>query len=210
MPVDWKRVQTALRYSRNGNQLKALSGLEEALSDAHSETDRAAIIAGQANCYAHLGDTSKALVLLRTAKELASQDQAVLSQIAMSEASTYALCREFGKACELFKAARSQFHDVLSDPSMADARIELDSRFACALVDAERFENAIELFRRLFEYPELEDRQRLELFYGLALFRMGRVSEAQSLFFNAASGKDSEMANTALHYLSELGTVSQQ
>lgn len=210
MPVDWDLVQSALQHSRDGNQLKALAAFEKALSDAESERDKAAILLGKASCYSNLGDTSKALELLRCAKGLLSDDRAMLAQVAVSEASVYAQRREYDRACELFATAKSEFHDVLSEPSMADSLMDLDSRLACALVDAERYKDAVELFEALVTHPDLEDRQRIELFYGFALFRTGRFKEAQSLLFKAASGANPDMAKTALGYLSEMGSEAQQ
>ena len=56
-------------------------------------------------------------------------------------------------------------------PENDDFALELDSRLGCALVDAGKYSEAVPIFREIFKRNELEEKQRLQVFYGVALIR---------------------------------------
>jgi tetratricopeptide (TPR) repeat protein len=205
LPVDWNVVDAALQHSREGSNLKALAELSRLLELADCNADRAAIRLAEASCYSQLGDVNKFLELVTLAKQLAHDDRAVLSQVELSEANLYAQSDDYDRACELFASLRSNYHDLLIVNK--DFAVEVDSRFACALVEAKRYKEAVPVFRTLLASDELEDRQRLQVFFGFALFRTGHKAEAQSILFAATKGKDVASAQIASNYLAELETA---
>jgi hypothetical protein len=75
------------------------------------------------------------------------------------------------------------------------------------LVDAGKSSEAVQIFREIFKRNELEDKQRLQVFFSVALMRSGKAAEAQSLLFEAARGRNAELSQTALGYLSEIETA---
>jgi hypothetical protein len=85
--------------------------------------------------------------------------------------------------------------------------LELASRLGCALVDAGKYSEAVPIFREVFKRSELEDKQRLQVFFSVALMRSGNAAEAQSLLFEAARGSNTELSQTALECLSEIETA---
>jgi tetratricopeptide (TPR) repeat protein len=208
LTVDWKVVDTVLQQSRDGDHLKAIATLSVLLSDAESSRDRAAILLGQSSCYSQAGNILKSRELLESAKMCANEDREMLSLIAMSEASLYNQNHEHDLACEKFALVKSQYKDLLARPENDDFAMELDSRLACALFEAGKFVEAIQIFERLFERELLEDRQRLEVFFAAALIRTGRLSEAQPLLFEALRGSDPTLAQTASDYLAKIGKTS--
>jgi tetratricopeptide (TPR) repeat protein len=208
LPVDWKIFDTALQESRNGNRLKAISTLSALLSAAETNSDRAAILLGQSSCYSQAKNIVKSRELLESAKMCAQEDREVLSQVAMSEASLYALDGEHHLACEKFASVKSKYKDLLAQPQNDDFAMELDSRHACALYEAGNCVEAIQLFEELFKREKLEDKQRLQVFFAFALIRTGRFSEAQPLLFEAMAGADPSLAQTASDYLSKIGKTS--
>ena len=134
-----------------------------------------------------------------------------MSQVVLAEASIDAQCKDYKLACGKFASLKSEYHDLLGQTEHDDFLVELDSRYACALVDAGEFSTSVPLFRKLFERDELEDRQRLQVYFSLALWRLGHAGEAQSLLFEAAKGKDTTLSQTALDYLAEIdGPSSRQ
>lgn len=204
MSVDWKIFHAALQHSRDGHNLKALADLSTLMPDAETDSDRAAIALGEASCYSLLQDFSKSRESLKSATIYAQEDRVAMSQVALTEGSLYALEKEYDLACEKFASVKSQYRDLLVQPEHEDFALELDSRFSCALVDAGRFSEAIAIFRELFKRDELKDRQRLEVFFSVALMRTGHSPEALSLLFAAAKGKNAELSQIALEYLSEV------
>lgn len=128
----------------------------------------------------------------------------LLSQVEMAEAALYALDDQDDLACERFAFVKSEYSDLLALPEGDDFAAELDSRLACALVDAGKYSDAIELFQALFKRDELDDKQRLQLYFGLAHLRTGNLSEAQSQLFEAMSGSDPSLAQSASDYLSSI------
>jgi tetratricopeptide (TPR) repeat protein len=128
----------------------------------------------------------------------------LLSQVEMSEAALYALNGQDDLACERFASVKSKYRDLLALPEHDDFAVELDSRLACALVDAGKFNDAIELFKTLFKRDELDDKQRLQLYFGVAQLRTGNLSEARSHLFEAMSGSDPSLAQSASDYLSSI------
>jgi tetratricopeptide (TPR) repeat protein len=206
--VDWKVVDSALQQSRDGNHLKAISTLSVLLSDAESNRDRAAILLGQSSCHSQAGNLAKSRELLESAKMCAREDRDLLSQVALSEASLCAQNDEHDLACEKFASVKSEYSDLLARPEHDDFALELDSRLACSLVQAGKFSEAIDLFQGLFKREKLEDKQRLLLFFGVALLRTGNLSEAQPLLFEAMTGNDPTLSQTASDYLSTIGRTS--
>ena len=205
MPVDWKVFDTALQQSRDGDHLKAISTFSALLSNAESNSDRAAILLGQSSCYSQAGHFVKSRDLLESARMCAQGDRDVLSQVEMSEGSLYAQTGEHNLACEKFASVRSEYKDLLARPENNDFAAELDSRFACALYAAGKDVEAIQLFEGLFKREQLEDKQRLQVTFAFALIRTGRLSEAQPLLFEAMTGNDPCIAQTASDYLSKIG-----
>jgi tetratricopeptide (TPR) repeat protein len=207
LPVDWNLVQSALQQSRDGHHLKALSILAALMQDAETDSDRAAIVLGEGSCYSQLENTAKARERLEVAKTYAKADRLAMSQVALSEASLYAQEKKYDLACEKFTELKSEYHDLLVQPEHEDFALELDSRLGCALVDAGRHREAVSIFREIFERSGLEDKQRLQVFFGTALMRSGNAAEAQAVLFEAAKGKSAELSKTALEYLSEIETA---
>jgi tetratricopeptide (TPR) repeat protein len=205
--VDWTVFASALQDSRDGQNLRALAVLSRLMPEAESDSDRAAIVLGESSCYSRLGDLGKSRELLELAKTYAQGDRSVFSQVALAEASLCTLSKEYELACEKFASVKSAYHDLLVQPEHDDFALELDSRFACALVDVGKFSEAVPLFRKLFERDGLEDRQRLQVYFSVALARTGHFSEAQVLLFEAAKGKDAALCQTALEYLARFEKV---
>ncbi|MGC2193287.1 MAG: hypothetical protein WA628_01340 [Terriglobales bacterium] len=205
MAVDWDAVRSAIRHSRNGNHLKAVEVLSNLMTDAESDSDRAAIILGEASCHSQLGDLGKSRELLELAKVYAQGDRDVLSQVEFAEASLDALNKECELACERFISLRSKYHDLVAEND--DFASELDSRLACALVDAGKYTDAVPIFEALFQREQLEDKQRLQLFFGVAQMRNGHAAEAQALLLSAAKDEDAALSKSALEYLAGIQKV---
>ena len=211
MSIDWNVVASALHDSRDGHSLKALAILSGLMSEAESDIDRAVILLGESSCYAQLGNIGKSRELLESARTYSQGSRVVLSQVSLAEASIDAQCKDYKLACEKFASLKSEYHDLLVQTEHDDFSVELDSRYACALVDAGEFSAAVSLFRNLFERDGLEDRQRLQVYFSVALWRLGHTGEAQSLLFEAAKGQDTALSQTALEYLAEIdGSSSRQ
>ena len=104
---------------------------------------------------------------------------------------------------------KSEYQDLLVRPEHEDFALELDSRLGCALVDAGKYTQALPIFEEIFKRNELEDKQRLQVFFSVALMRSGNTAEAQSLLFEAARGGNAELSQTAFAYLSEIETASE-
>jgi tetratricopeptide (TPR) repeat protein len=204
MSVDWNELQAALQQSRDGHNLKALAVLSRLMQDAETDSDRAAIVLGEASCHSQLGNVTKSRELLASAKTYAQGDRIAMSQVALSEASLYAQEKQYDLACEKFASVKSEYRDLLVQPEHDDFALELDSQLGCALVDAGSFSEAVLIFREIFKREQLDDKQRLQLFFGVALMRTGQSSEAQTLLFAAAKGKDAELSQRALECLSEI------
>ena len=162
---------------------------------------------GEASCYSQLGDVTKSRELLESAKTHAQGDRLVMSQVALAEASLLAQEKHYDVACEQFATLKSEYHDLLIQPEHDDFALEVDSRLGCALVDARRYSDAVKIFSDIFKRNELEDKQRLQVFFGCALIRSGRAAEAQSLLVEAARGRNAELSKTASEYLAESETV---
>jgi tetratricopeptide (TPR) repeat protein len=207
LSVDWNVFHSALQQSRDGHNLKALGVLSALMLDAETDSDRAAIVLGEASCYSQLENVAKSRERLELAKTYVKADRAVMSQVALSEASLYAQEKKYDLASEKFTEVKSEYHDLLVKPEHEDFALELDSRLGCALVDAGKYSEAVPIFRELFKRNELEDKQRLQVFFGLALMRSGKAGEAQSLLFEAAKGSNAELSQTASGYLSEIETA---
>ena len=107
-------------------------------------------------------------------------------------------------ACAGFASVKSKRLLFLSTTSA-----ELDSRLACALVDVGKYNDAINLFQALLKRDELDDKQRLQLYFGIAQLRTGNLSEARSNLFEAMSGSDPSLAQSASDYLSSIGSDPQ-
>jgi hypothetical protein len=205
LAVDWNAVTAALQHSRNGNHLKAIEVLSNLVADAESDSDRAAIVLGEASCHSQLGDLVKSRELLELGKVYAQGDRNVLSQVEFAEASLYALNKDCELACERFLSLRSKYLDLVTEND--DFGSELDSRLACALVDAGKYTDAVPIFEALFQREQLEDKQRLQLFFGVAQVGNGHAAEAQSLLLSAAKGEDAALSKSALEYLAGIQKV---
>jgi tetratricopeptide (TPR) repeat protein len=207
LSVDWNVLHSALQQSRDGHNLKALAVLSTLMQDAETDSDRAAIVLGESSCYSQLENVAKSRELLELAKAYAKADRVVMSQVVLSEASLYAQEKKYDLACEKFAEVKSEYQDLLVQPEHEDFALELASRLGCALVDAGRFSEAVPIFREVFKRSELEDKQRLQVFFSVALMRSGNAAEAQPLLFEAARGSNTELSQTALEYLSEIETA---
>jgi tetratricopeptide (TPR) repeat protein len=204
LPVDWNAVALALRDSHDGHNLKALAALSAIMPEAETDSDRAAIALGQSSCYSQLGNLAKSHELLESARIYSFGDRGLTSQVEMSEGSLYAQEKKYNLACEKFAQVKSDYQDLLAQPEHDDFALELNSRLGCVLVDAGKFNEAIPIFAELFKREQLDDRQRLEVYFAVALIRTGQPTEAQHLFFAAAKGENSELSQIALKYLSQI------
>jgi tetratricopeptide (TPR) repeat protein len=202
--VNWNAVNSAMQHNRDGNHLQAIAMLSALLVDCDSNRDRAAILLSQSSCYSRLQNLTKSRELLESARMCALGDRDLLSQVEMCDAAFYVLDGQHDLACERFASVKSAYRDLLALPENDDFAAELDSRLACALVDVGKYNDAIELFRALFERNELDDKQRLQVYFGVALLRSGNPSEAQSYLFKAMSGSDPSLAQSASEYLSSV------
>ncbi len=207
MSIDWNVLHSALQQSRDGQNLKALAVLSALMQDAETDSDRAAIVLGESSCYSQLANVAKSRELLELAKTYAKADRVVMSQVEISEASLNAQEKQYDLACEKFAEVKSEYQDLLVQLEHADFALELASRLGCALVDAGKYTEAVLTFREVFKRSKLEDKQRLQVFFSVALMRSGNASEAQLLLFEAAKGNNAELSQTALEYLSEIETA---
>lgn len=205
MSVDWNAFNLALQQSRDGKHLEAIAALLILLSDCDSNRDRAAILLGQSSCYSRLGNIAKARELLESARMCAIEDRGLLSQVEMSEGSLLTQTDQYDLAAEKFAHVKADYADLLARSENDDFALELDSRLACCLVQTRKYSEAIQLFRGLFKRDKLEDKQRLQLFFGIALLGDGKASEAQRHLFEATTGGDPELAESASDYLSGSG-----
>src|ERR1035441_9948876 len=208
LPVDWNAVNSAMQQSRDGNHLQAIATLSALLLDCDSNKDRGAILLSQSSCYSRLQNIAKSRELLESAKMCAIEDRDLLSQVEMSEAALDALNGQDDLACKKFASLKSEYRDLLARPENDDFAVELDSRFACALYESGRYVEAIPLFEGLFKRETLADKQRLQVSFAFALIRAGRLSEAQPLLFEAMTGDDPSLAQTASDYLSKIEKTS--
>lgn len=205
MAVDWNAVNSAMQKSYEGDHLQAIATLSALLSDCDSNRDRAAILLSQSSCYSRLQNIAKSRELLEVARLCAIDQRDLLSQVEMSEGSLFSLSHEHEAACDKFCHVKAEYADLLCEPENGDFAIELDSRLACSLVDAGKFSEAILLFQELFKRDSLEDKQRLHLYFGVALLRTGNTSEAKQHLFQALKGSNPELARSASEYLSGSG-----
>jgi len=208
LPVDWSIFQAALQQSREGDNLKAINEFSALLFDTESNSERAAILLGQSSCYSQLGNIVKSREVLALAKQYAQGDRLALSQVEMTEGSLCAQNDEYDLACEKFISVKSEYSDLLALPENEDFVVELNSRLACTLVDAGRYNESIQLFRELFSRKEVHDKQRLQLYFGIALLNLGNTSEAQRLLFDAMKGSDPGLAKSASDFLTKAGRAS--
>jgi tetratricopeptide (TPR) repeat protein len=193
-----------MQQSRDGNHLEAIAMLSAVLSHCESNRDRAAILLSQSSCYSRLQNIAKSRELLESAKVCALNERDLLSQIEMSDAALCTLNGQHDLACEKFASVKAKYRDLLALPENDDFAVELDSRLACALVEAGKSNHAIEIFQGLFKRDELDDKQRLQLYFGLAHLRNGSLSEAQPHLFAAMAGNDPGLAQSASDYLSSI------
>lgn len=204
LAVDWNAVNSAMQQSRDGNDLQAIALLSALLSDCDSNRDRAAILLSQSSCYSRLHNIAKSRELLESARICATGHRDLLSQIEMSEGSLLAQDKNYESACARFFLVRAEYGDLLAQPENEDFALELNSRLACALVDAGKYSEAIQRFYELLAHDKLGDKQRLQLYLGVALLRAGKLSEAQPHLFEAMSGNDPGLAQSASDYLSSI------
>ena len=193
--VDWNKHALAMQYSRDGDDSKALEIFAELLHDAETDSDKRAILLGQASCYSRRFELDKSLELIAQAKMLAGAQRHFLLQVARGEASVHALQRRFDLACGEYALIRTEYRDLLEEDQ--DSAMDVDSRFACTLVDARRYRESIPIFRNLFKREQPEDLQRLQLWFGIALAGVGDRMEGQQFLFAAAKGSDPLLAECA-------------
>ena len=120
----------------------------------------------------------------------------------MSEGSLLAQDKQYESACAKLALVKAEYADLLAQPENEDFALELNSRLACTLVDAGKYSDAIQCFYELFTHDRLDDKQRLQLYFGVALLRAGKLSEAQPHLFEAMLGSDPGLAQSASDYLS--------
>lgn len=135
---------------------------------------------------------------------LSEAERSALWEVELLEATIYANSGQRDRGFELFASMKQNHSDLLAaKQEYADI---LDSRTACALVEAHRYEQAIPIFRALLAKPEVEGKQRLQLSFGIALRCTGQTSEALSAFSAAVVGNDAEAERVAWQYLAEYET----
>lgn len=125
-----------------------------------------------------------------------------MSQVEMSEGSLLAQNDDYDMACQKFAQVKAEYPDLLAEDD--GFAVELDSRLACALVEAAKYSEAIQLLHTLFRNDKLKNTQRLQLFWGVALLGDGKPSEAEPHLFEAMIGSDQRSAQSALDYLSTI------
>jgi tetratricopeptide (TPR) repeat protein len=200
--VDWNKHAQAVRLSRDGDPAQALSILDELMQEAETEQDKCAILLGQASCYSRKWELDKSLELILQAKEHAGVSRDLLLQVARVEASIHACKRQSDLACKEYTSLKAEYRDLLERDE--DSAVDVDSRFACTLVDAGRYRESIPIFKKLLQRDGLEDLQRIQLYLGIALVNSDAVAEGQQLLFSAAKGSDASLAESALEHITAL------
>jgi tetratricopeptide (TPR) repeat protein len=200
--VDWNKHAQAVRLSRDGDPAQALSILDELMQEAETEQDKCAILLGQAGCYSRQWELDKSLELILQAKEHAGVSRDLLLQVARVEASIHACKRQSDLACKEYTSLKAEYRDLLEGDE--DSAADVDSRFACTLVDAGRYRESIPIFKKLLQRDGLEDLQRIQLYLGIALVNSDAVAEGQQLLFSAAKGSDASLAESALEHITAL------
>ena len=202
MAVDWKAVSEATRLGQTGHANEALRLLVSLESACESDSDRAALCLGQSMCFAHLGQLTEASAQVAKAKQMAAASRELMLQVEISEANIFALSAEHQRACDLYERIAGTYGDLLA--SDAESAQELDERYGYALVQVERYEEAVKVFQRLLRSNELEDEQRVRLYFGTALTELGHSSEARLEFELATKGPNPTLSKDALDRLSAL------
>lgn len=221
MALDKKVLETARQHLHNGDASTALALVNGLTPYAETAADSITLLFAQATCYARLNDIETALDLVAALKEIFlgdSQDQwqaerlglseperLMLWEIELFEATTNRNSGQRDLACELFASMKKNYSDLLA--ANQEFAAILDSRNACALVEAHRYDQAIPIFRALLDSPEVKDKQRLQLSFGIALRCTGHTSEAMSAFSVACSGDDRELKQIAWRYLTDYETA---
>ena len=72
------------------------------MEGAESDSDRTAVVLGEASCHSQLGNVTKSRELLEWAKIYAQGNRTVFSQVALAEASLDAQSKDYELACEKF------------------------------------------------------------------------------------------------------------
>jgi hypothetical protein len=200
--VDWNKHALAMQCSQDGDHAKALSILADLMQEAETDRDKCAILLGQASCYSRKWELDKSLELIVLAKEHAGLERDLLLHVARVEASLHACKRQSDLACKEYASLKAEYRDLLEGDE--DSSVDVDSRFACTLVDAGRYRESIPIFKKLFQRPGLEDLQRLQLYFGIALANSDAGAEGQQFLFSAAKGNDRLLAESALEHLTAL------
>lgn len=204
MAVDWSDYGEALRLATRGHPEEGLSRLESLDATAESEVEQATLLLGKSTCYAQLHDLQRSLALLDAAKRLATTDRPLQSQIAFCEANCTALLGDHERACSQYSEIEVKYKDVLAEPQNSDFAEELQARYGCALVHANRPRDAIRLLRPLAASCQYDDVQRVQLYLGAALCTVGESHEAQVQLTAAACGTDQDLSQQALDRLMAL------
>lgn len=220
MAPDNKDLEKARQHLHEGDASKALDLSKELAPGAENPGDAINLLFAQATCHAILQETETALELLAAIKKIVQGDAHDLSlsvraglseaeklalwEAELLEATIYANSGQRDTGCELFASMKQNYSELLAaKQEYADI---LDSRTACALVEAHRYEEAIPIFQALLARPEVEGKQRLQLSFGIALRCTGQTSEALSAFSAAVVGNDAEAERVAWQYLAEYET----
>jgi tetratricopeptide (TPR) repeat protein len=200
LAIDWELHASAMQRI-DGREVETIAFLSSLLPDAETDSERATILMGESSCYCALGDFAKTFELLESAKKLAQDDRAILSQVELSEAGARVAHGESELACRQYFSIKSEYHDLLAEDE--EFAVELDSRLACALVQVGRNREAIPLFRKVIENPNVE-MQWLQLFLGAALANVDEAAEARLHLYAAAKGQNSKWSKSALEHLSAM------
>ena len=200
MPVDWAAVSESIRLGTTGRAAEGLRLLIAHEATCESDRDRAAICNGKAMCYAHLGNFQEALAQIKAAKRLAGTERNLMLQINLSEAGNLMLTAEYQTACDLYEHIAATYSDLLAEDR--DSAQEFDERYGYALVHVNRYEDAVRIFQRLLRLNQVEDEQRVRLYFGTALAASGHRREAHIELELAAKGPDTKLSKDALARLS--------
>jgi tetratricopeptide (TPR) repeat protein len=198
MPVDWNACKSAYELSRNGDLTGALEVFSRQMFDAETAVDRAALLIGKATCYSHSGDARSAVELAEQAKLLVQDVPEMMLQIKLVEANSFDLKGEHDTACTKYEAIKNDYQRELAEDQ--ETLAEVESRYACALVNANRYDAAIHLLRTLLLRADV-DSQWLHLLLGTAFSATNRAKEAQEEYRQAAMGSNQPFAHTALERL---------
>lgn len=205
MAVDWSAVSEAIRRGQTGHARESLQLLTSFESACECDGDRVAVSLAQSMCYAHLGSIPQAFAYVETAKQLAGERRDYLLQVELAEAAIRMLNSEYRTACDLYERIARSYGDLLA--ADCDSAQEFDERFGYALVNVERYDEAVRILQRLLRSNRLQDDQRVRLYLGVALAASGHPRNAYLELELAVKGPDAKLAKDALERLEILGEI---